>query len=240
LSGSGTGDGLWKLQDGEASEVRRDVGGALTEPAAISHDGSRVAVVVREAGERHLSVMSADGTNARTLVPSINIAGAPGQGTADWSPDDEWIATSGTDARGPGLFKIPAKGGEPVTLVSGQAYNPIWSPDGQLIVYGDGLGAEVNLRAVRPDGRRVDLALSRARPGGCRFLPDGTALVCIPSQVSQNFVLLDLKTMKSRPLASLGDRGALTSFDITPDGKFIVFDRSRENSNIVLFELPGK
>ena len=93
---------------------------------------------------------------------------------------------------------------------------------------------------MRPDGSRVDLALSRARPGGCRFLPDGRALVCIPSQVSQNFVLLDLKTLNSRPLASLGDRGALTSFDITPDGKFIVFDRSRENSNIVLFELPGK
>ena len=141
LSASGTGDGLWKLQDGQASEVRRDLGGALTEPAAISHDGSRVALVVREGGERHLSVMSADGTNTRTLVPSINIAGAPGQGTADWSPDDEWIATSGTDAQGPGLFKIPAKGGAPVTLVSGQADNPVWSPDGQLIVYGDGLGA---------------------------------------------------------------------------------------------------
>ena len=38
------------------------------------------------------------------------------------------------DAHGPGLFKIPAKGGAPVTLVSGQAYNPVWSPDGQLIV----------------------------------------------------------------------------------------------------------
>ena len=56
----------------------------------------------------------------------------------------------------------------------------------------------------------------------------------------QNFVLVDLKTMKSRPLASLDNRGALTSFDITPDGQFIVFDRSRENSNIVLFELPAK
>ena len=64
--------------------------------------------------------------------------------------------------------------------------------------------------------------------------------MCIPSQASQNFALLDLKTKKSRPLASLGDLGALTSFDITPDGKFIVFDRSRENSNIVLIDLPGK
>jgi hypothetical protein len=30
----------------------------------------------------------------------------------------------------------------------------------------------------------------------------------------------------------------LSTFDITPDGKAIVFDRSRENSDIVLIELP--
>ena len=177
-------------------------GGALTEPAAISRDGSRVAVVVREDGSAICPIMSADGTNARTLAASINITGAPGQGAADWSPDGAWIAASGTDASGLGLFKIPVQGGTPVRLVSGQAYNPVWSPDGQLIVYGDGLGAEVTLRGVRPDGTPVNLPPLSVRPGACRFLPDGTGLVCIPSQASQNFALLDLKTKKSRPLTS--------------------------------------
>ncbi len=32
----------------------------------------------------------------------------------------------------------------------------------------------------------------------------------------------------------------LPSPQARPDGRFIVFDRSRENSNIVLFELPPK
>jgi hypothetical protein len=53
-------------------------------------------------------------------------------------------------------------------------------------------------------------------------------------------MLLDFKTMKTRPLTSLANHGALTTFDITPDGRFIVFDRSRENSNILLCELPAK
>ena len=235
-----SGDGLWNLQDGHATEVRRDAGSVLTGPAAISPDGSHVAVVVREDGMRHLSIMAADGTNARTLAASIDITGAPGQGAADWSPDGAWVAASGTDASGLGLFKIPVQGGTPVRLVSGQAYNPAWSPDGQLIVYGDGLGAEVSLLGVRPDGTRVNLPPFGVRPGGCRFLPDSTGLVCLPTQAAENFVLLDLKTMKSRPLTALGNRGALTTFDITPDGRFIVFDRSRDNSNIVLFELPVK
>ena len=61
-------------------QVRREIEGALTEPTAISHDGSRVAVVVREGGERHLSVMSTDGTNARTLAPLIDIPAHPARG----------------------------------------------------------------------------------------------------------------------------------------------------------------
>jgi hypothetical protein len=32
----------------------------------------------------------------------------------------------------------------------------------------------------------------------------------------------------------------MRTFDITPDGRSIVFDRLRENSDIVLIDLPGK
>src|SRR6185295_12378089 len=64
LSSRGNGDGLWKIQDGQASEVQRQVDVALSEPPAIAPDGHRVAVIVRHAGKRHLSIMSADGTNA--------------------------------------------------------------------------------------------------------------------------------------------------------------------------------
>ena len=82
LSARGTGDGLWRVQDGQASEVRKGADGALSEPPAVSPDGSRVVVVVRQEGKRHLSIMSADGTSARTLAASIDIQGAAGQGTA--------------------------------------------------------------------------------------------------------------------------------------------------------------
>jgi hypothetical protein len=49
---------------------------------------------------------------------------------------------------------------------------------------------------------------------------------------------LDLATKKIRPLTHLTNQGWLRTFDITPDGKSIVFDRSRENSDIVLIYLP--
>jgi hypothetical protein len=43
--------------------------------------------------------------------------------------------------------------------------------------------------------------------------------------------------MRTRRLTQLSDRSAMRRFDITPDGQSIVFDRARENSDIVLIDL---
>ncbi|HMC69295.1 MAG TPA: hypothetical protein VKJ07_09090, partial [Mycobacteriales bacterium] len=178
LSARGAGDGLWKAQAGQVSEVWRGVNGALFEPPAVSPDGRRVVVVVRQAGKRHLAMMSADGTNSRTFAASIEIEGAAGQSAADWSPDGTHIVAGGTDAQGPALFTIPVDGGAPVRLVEGKWVNPVWSPGGQLIVYGGrSVVGQVELHGVRPDGTAVALPPLQVRPGGYRFLPDGTGLV---------------------------------------------------------------
>jgi serine/threonine protein kinase/Tol biopolymer transport system component len=238
LSARGTGDGLWKVQAGTASQVRRSVDGAMSEPAAVSPDG-RVAVVVRKEGTRRLAIMSADGTNARTLAPSIEVEGAAGQGAADWSPDGTRIVTGGRDEKGPALFMIVVDTGVPVRLLDGPWVNPVWSPRGDLIVYaGRSVIGQVEIHGVRPDGTAVALPHLLVRPGGYRFLPDGSGLVYLPRIPSLDFWLLDFATRTSRPLTRLGNRGALRTFDITRDGKSIVFDRSRQNSNIVLIDLP--
>jgi Tol biopolymer transport system component len=245
LATGGVGDSLWRLSEGQASEVVRGADMPLSEPAAVSPDGRRVVVVVRRGGLRRLVIMSADGTNMQTLAPSIDIQGAPGQAAADWSPDGSWIVAGGLDADGkPALFKIPASGGDPVRIVSGKAIsgravNPVWSPDGSLIAYGDAVVAgQTPLKWVRPDGTAVDLPPLRVRQGGYRFLPDSKGLVFQPSGPSSDFWLLDLATKTTRQLTHLSDRGRIRTFDIMPDGKAIVFDRIRENSDIVVIDLP--
>lgn len=54
---------------------------------------------------------------------------------------------------------------------------------------------------------------------------------------AQDFWLLDVASKKTRPLTQLHDPSAMRAFDITPDGKHIVFDRLRENSDLVLIDL---
>ena len=97
---------------------------------------------------------------------------------------------------------------------------------------------QVEILGVRPDATPVELPPVRARPGGYRFLPDGTGLVYLPFIPSLDFSLVDFATKTKRQLTRLSDRGALGTFDVTPDGKAIVFDRTQENSDIVLIERP--
>jgi serine/threonine protein kinase/Tol biopolymer transport system component len=238
LSARGAGDGLWRFEKGETFEVWTSADGALSEPPAVSADGRHVAVIVRQSGKGQLITMSADGANSRTLAASIDIRGAANQSSVDWSPDGRWIIASGRDAQGPGLFKIPADGSIPVRLLTGQATNPVWSPDGNLIVYSGPLVAgQVPLLAMRPDGSPLPMPQLRVRAGGYRFMPGGTRLVYVPRMRSVDFWLLDLTTQSTRQLTSLSDLGVLRTFDIALDGS-IVFDRSRDSSDIVLIDLP--
>jgi len=238
LSERGTDDGLWKIQDGQASQIRRGVDGLLSEPPAVSRDG-RLAVVVRKLGRRHLSIMSGDGTNVQTLAAPVEIDGAAGQGAADWSPDGTRVVAGGHDEKGPALFLIQADTGVLTRLLEGVWMNPVWSPRNDLIVYaGRSVIGQVELRGVRPDGTAVELPRVMVRPGGYRFLPDGTGLVFVERIQSQDFWLLDFATGGRHQLTRLGNQGAVRTFDVTPDGKYIVFDRSRQNSNVVLIELP--
>jgi Tol biopolymer transport system component len=237
LSSLGTGDGLWRLRDGQVTEVWKGVDGALLETPAVSPDGGRVAIVLRRSGKHQLHVLSSDGAELQPIAE-----GMVPQGSSCWSPDGRWIVTGGSDAAGSGLFKIPLEGGSPVRLVSGSALNPVWSPDGSLIVYaGTNVRTFAPLLAVRPDGTSVKLPEIILRRLGerVRFLPDGKSLIYMGGVLaSQDFWLLDLASMKSRLLTRLQNLAAMRTFDITSDGKQIVFDRLRENSQVVMIDLP--
>ncbi len=100
------------------------------------------------------------------------------------------------DAQGPGLFKIPVDGGVPVRLVTGQAVNPVWSPDGNA----DCVCRHVLHRPGRAPRRATGWQpRSSCRPCGpvraaiasCR---NGTGLVYLPLIPSLDFWLLDFAT----------------------------------------------
>jgi len=236
LSSSGAADGLWRHRDGKSVEIWKGSDGALFEPPGVSPDESRVVVVLTRQGKRHIILVSADGADHRALAEGIDVRGTPA-----WSPDAKSILTGGSDAKGPGLFRIPADGGEPVRLASGPAFDPVVSPNGTLIVYAGQQTASAPLLAVGLDGSPATLPPIRVRSAGggrARFLSNGN-LVYMQGQVgSQDFWLLNLTTGKSTQITRLSNPATTNAFDITPDGRYIVFDRVREQSDLVLIDLP--
>jgi Tol biopolymer transport system component/predicted Ser/Thr protein kinase len=237
LSSRGTGDGLWRFEGGQTTEIWKGSDGALLEPPAVSGDGRRVAVALRRGEKLTLHLATAEGNELRPFAESIDVSGA-----ADWSRDGEWIVTGGKDSQGSGIFKISVSGGSPIRLTKGLDTNPVWSPDGNLILYaGENVGFFAPLLAMRPDGTPVKLpAIEVLREGvRVRFLPDGSGFVYLQGAPSaQNLWMLDLATRKTRELTRLNNAGIIRSFDISPDGH-IVFDRLPGNSHVVLIDIPG-
>jgi Tol biopolymer transport system component len=54
----------------------------------------------------------------------------------------------------------------------------------------------------------------------------------------QDFWLLDLVNGNRRQLTNLQPGFSIKGFDVSKDGTQIIFDRVRENSDVVLIELP--
>jgi Tol biopolymer transport system component len=209
--------------------------GLLRAPAAISPDGQRVALLALEGTTRRLTVCNADGTGVRQLADEVDALGE-----ASWSPNGEWIALSGIRDGKAGTFKVNADSGRTELLHDGESLNPIWSPDGTMIVFEDRhVRLSAALTAVTPDGQAIDrFPEAKVRPFGhrARFLPNGKGIVYVMgANPFLEFYLLDLESGETRQLTDLRDT-VLWSFDILPDGSGIVFDRRENNSDIVLIE----
>jgi Tol biopolymer transport system component len=138
------------------------------------------------------------------------------------------------------LYKVPADGGPPVRLLGGVNNRPVWSPDGSLIVYCEqGEGPDCLGKGITAEGRPVPLPQFKTNFGGTRygFLPGGKSLVLmLEGERSFDFWIIDLSTGGRRRLTDLRAGYDMNNFDVSADGKQIIFDRYRENSDVVLID----
>ena len=237
LSSKGAANGLWKAEGGAVLELWRGDQGGVVAPPAISPDGRVICFSYRKQGTAGLYVMNADGTNVRTLVDSFDVRGA-----ASWSPDGEWVAVAANQGDGSRLFKVPLDGGQPVRLLDTLSFNPVWSPDGRFIVYSEQQGGGAfQVKAISPDKASVPLpalevGYTIATP--YRFMPNGKALITLEGSLgAQNFFWVDLEGGQQRQLTDFKTGFVIQNFDVSPDGTRIVFDRLRDNADIVLMNL---
>jgi len=228
-------DTLWSLAaDGTAAELWNGRDGRVVDGPSVSPNGDLLAFSVRSQGRRHLYVMNADGSEARKAGGRLDVRGAPA-----WAPSGDWLAVAAMHSGEPRLFKVAVTSGEVVMLSEDYALDPAWSPSGDFIVYtGADVGTQIEIKAVNADGTSRVLPKIIVSRGSRRLDFLGARddmLVIAKGPVShREFSLVDLVSAEQRPLSAFGRGSPIVDFDVSADGREIVFDRVREESDIVL------
>jgi Tol biopolymer transport system component/DNA-binding winged helix-turn-helix (wHTH) protein len=231
-------DALWKHEgSADARELWSGREGRVIDGPALTADGRRVAFTVQSRGKTWLYVMNSDGSGARRVAQELDVRGAPA-----WSPDGKWIAVAALQGTEPRLFKIPEPEGPAVKLTEEYALDPVWSPSGSFLVYTTAdVGTIFEARAVGADGapRAIPkLTLTRGSRRLAFLGADEQTLVILKgAQSHKEFWALDLRSGAERALTDLGPGPVIGDFDVAPDGRRIVFDRAREESDLALIEL---
>jgi Tol biopolymer transport system component len=236
VSATGTNESIWKLVNGTATELWSGQGARIFGGPAISPDGLHVAFSVVQHGQSLLYVMQADGTNARIVTDSLDLQGAPA-----WAPDGRSITLAAEDHGVPHLFRVPLDGHSPVAFIGEYSVDPAWAPDGRFVVYsGADIGTTFSVKAVTAEAAPYtfpSLTLTR----GARhlvFLPGGQALVFLRGDIRhKDLWMIDLKTGAERQLTHLTSEFDVRDFDISPDGREVVFERVQERSDVVMLDL---
>jgi TolB protein len=136
---------------------RRIIAGysGLNTGAAVSPDGTKVAMILSKSGSPNVYVCNADGTGLKRLTTSEE------DSSPCWSPDGEWICFATKIQSRRVLAKVPAGGGEMHVIHTSGAPNPTepdWSPDGKWIAFTSQTG-EFDICVVPADGSAAPVVL---------------------------------------------------------------------------------
>jgi Tol biopolymer transport system component len=237
ISATGTGESIWKLANGTATELWSGEETQIFGGPAISPDGRVIAFAVRQHQRTILYTMQADGTNARIVNDSLNLQGDPA-----WSPDGQSIISTAEENGVPHLFRVPLDGHAPAVFVEEYSVGPAWSPDGRLVVYsGPDIGTTFLVKAVTVDAKAHPLPTLNLTRGArhMAFLPGGRALVYLKGEIQhKNLWSMDMATGVERQLTNLPPDFDIRDFDISPDGREVVLERVQERSDVVLLDIP--
>jgi Tol biopolymer transport system component/DNA-binding winged helix-turn-helix (wHTH) protein len=228
-------DGIHKLAGGITTELWSGVEGRVMAGPALAPDMRRLAFPVQRRGRTRLYVMNADGSGVQRLAEELDVRGGP-----SWSPDGAWIAIGAMSSGMPQLFKIPVTGGAPVALGKGFALDPAWSPSGSFVVFSTAdVGTNFSVEAVNADGTPHEMPSVVLSRGSRRldFLNERQLVVLKGDLSHKELWAVDLHSGAEQRLTDPGRGPLVQDFDISEGAREIVFDRVREESDIVLMEL---
>jgi TolB protein len=185
-----------QLTSGARGAVARHAGGNYS--AAVSADGSRVAMILSKGGSPDLYVANIDGSGLKQLTTTREAESAP-----CWSPDGRLICYGSRERGATLLFVISASGGSPrqlKTLGAPSPTEPDWSPDGKWIAF-TSLTGSFQIFIVPANGGDGGLAIPLVEGEDPSWAPNSRALIfCRGRDHAKQLSLLDVPTKQVKTL----------------------------------------
>jgi Tol biopolymer transport system component len=197
-----------------------------------SPDGAAIAFDARLEGHGDIFVISADGGSPRRLTSDPADDNVP-----MWSRDGKWIYFSSNRTGNWQIWKVPSAGGTAVQVTANGGFSAQESPDGTFLYVWVAGGPVWRMPVAGGETVRVlqgvpGFAWWKVAPGGIYFVDGSTT----PAPLR----FLAFATGRVKALASL-DLGYMVprqmTFDVSPDGQWILFQRTDQvESDIMLVE----
>ncbi|MGD0743749.1 MAG: hypothetical protein ABSA45_01205 [Verrucomicrobiota bacterium] len=182
------------LTTGQRHAIARFSG--LNTSAAVSPDGTKVAMILSKGGSPNVYVCNTDGTGLKKLTSTSE------DSSPCWSPDGRWICFATKINSRRLLAKVPAGGGVVETLRTVGVSNPTepdWSPDGKWIAF-TSQAREFDVCVVPAAGGDVTIMVPGEDPS---WSPNSRTLVYARRTASYRYVLslLDAPTKQFKDMA---------------------------------------
>jgi len=170
--------------------------GGLNTSAAVSPDGTKVAMILSKGGSPNVYVCNADGSGLKKMTATSEDS-AP-----CWSPDGQWICFATKINSRRLLAKVPAGGGEVQIVKTVGVSNPTepdWSPDNKWIAF-TSQAREFDICVVPIAGGDVTLLVPGEDPS---WAPNSRTLIYARRTASYRYVLslLDAPTKQVKDVA---------------------------------------
>jgi TolB protein len=175
----------------------------LNTAAAISPDGTRMAMILSKGGSPDVYVADADGTNPKQLTKTKEDESSP-----CWSPDGRTICFVSRIDGARALCTIGAEGGEIRRIRTSGISNPSepdWSPDGKTIVFTAQMGG-FEICTVPEEGGTATLLVSGEDPS---WAPNSRTVIFTRRLENYKRILslLDVPTKQVKDISRISGSG---------------------------------
>jgi TolB protein len=172
----------------------------LNTSAAVSPDGTKVAMILSKGGSPDVWVCNADGSNLKQLTATPEDESSP-----CWSPDGQWICFATKIHERRVLAKVPASGGAIRQIPTPGAPNPTepdWSPDGKWIAFTSQMGG-FDICVMPADGSAPPTVLVAGEDPS--WSPNSRTLIFVRRTSSYRYVLslLDVLTKQAKDVQQI-------------------------------------